>query len=172
MAASQAHPSGFPDQRHDHARCVEDALQAAEALCSARGARLTPIRRRVFELVWTSHEAVGAYDLLRVLSRERETAAPPTVYRALDFLLEHGLIHRIESLNAFVGCCAPAGQDQGQHRGQFLICEGCGRTAELHDHKVKSAIADSAEQIGFAVTQETVEVRGLCPACQDRDHGT
>ena len=163
MAQKHDRTPGFPDRRHDHGRCIEDALQAAEAVCDERGARLTPIRRRVFELVWSSHEPVGAYDLLRALSRERESAAPPTVYRALEFLLEHGLIHRIESLNAFVGCCAPS----GEHRGQFLICDGCGQTAELHDDQVKSAIAASARQFGFTVSKETVEVRGLCPACQD-----
>ncbi len=166
MAQKHELAGGFPDQRHDHERCVDDALKAAEALCSERGARLTPIRRRVFELVWNSHEPVGAYELLRALSRERENAAPPTVYRALEFLLEHGLIHRIESLNAFVGCCAPS----DEHRSQFLICDGCGRTAEMHDDHVKSAIARSAESIGFAVSRETVEIRGLCPACQGPEH--
>lgn len=166
MVKAKDLPGGFPDRRHDHARCVQEALRAARALCDARGARLTPIRQRVFELVWNSHEPVGAYGLLRTLSQERETAAPPTVYRALDFLLQHGLIHRIESLNAFVGCCSPS----GQHHGQFLICDGCGRAAELRDRQVATAIAESAQRIGFAVSRETVEVRGLCPSCQDDGH--
>ena len=87
---------------HDHSHCVSDALRAADALCARSGARLTALRRRVLELVWQSHRPLGAYDILGVLSSEDgRRAAPPTVYRALDFLLEHGLIHRLASLNAY-----------------------------------------------------------------------
>ena len=97
----------FDSDGHDHRRCVADALDKAEALCSDRGARLTKLRCRVLELVWNSHAPIGAYDVLRRLSQEHQSAAPPTVYRALDFLLEQGLIHRIESLNAYIGCPVP-----------------------------------------------------------------
>ncbi len=154
----------FPGARHDHGDCVAEAVRAAEGLCAERGARLTKLRRRVFELVWSSHAPVGAYDLLRRLAQERDGAAPPTVYRALDFLREHGLIHRIESLNAFVGCCAP-----GQaHAGQFLICSDCGMAAEIDDPRVNAAIDRRAREIGFAVHRKTIEVEGLCPPCRDR----
>lgn len=149
---------------HDHRACVAHAMRRAEGICARRGARLTKLRRRILELIWSSHAPVGAYDLLRRLSRERDRAAPPTVYRALDFLLAHGLIHRIESLNAFVGCAGPA----QPHNGQFLICGDCGATAELHDSRVDAAIARRAGQLGFAVRRQTVEIEGLCPPCRRR----
>jgi Fur family zinc uptake transcriptional regulator len=149
-------------EAHDHRACVASALASAERLCTRHGVRLTPIRRRVFELVWSSHAPIGAYDLLRLLSQEHERAAPPTVYRALDFLLEQGLIHRIESLNAFVGCADPG----SAHAGQFLICDGCGAAAEMEDEGIDREIGRSAAEHGFAVERTTVEVRGRCPTCR------
>ena len=109
------------DTRHDHRHCLKDALDRAAALCRDRGVRLTPIRRRVLELVWSGHRPLGAYDILDALQAERRGAAPPTVYRALDFLREQGLVHRIESRNSFVGCPDP----DTPHGGQFLICRTC-----------------------------------------------
>lgn len=154
----------FPVADHDHHACVAHAVEAAEAECRRRGARLTDVRRRVLELVWQSHAPVGAYALLETLGREGFCAAPPTVYRALDFLLAHGLIHRIERLNAFAGCTRPG----VPHAGQFLLCEDCGIAAELDDPAIDAAIAAAAARLGFAVTRQTVEVDGLCPECQRR----
>src|SRR5690625_3106188 len=114
---------------HDHDACMAEALHSAESLCRERGAQLTPIRRRVLELIWSDHRPYGAYELLEKLQAERGRVAPPTIYRALDFLLAQGLIHRIESLSAFVGCPRP----HDNHDGQFLIRDGCGATAELAD---------------------------------------
>lgn len=147
---------------HDHATCVHGALDRARALCEARGVRLTPQRERVLELVWSSHRPRGAYDILEDLSRDGKRAAPLTVYRALDFLLEQGLVHRIESLNAFVGCAAPG----TSHTGQFLVCERCGEATELSDPAIADAIAATAAAKGFTVSRQTVEVTGLCPACR------
>lgn len=152
----------FDGAGHDHGVCVAKALSEADALCAQRGARLTRLRRRVLELVWTSHSPVGAYDLLDRLSHEHGRATPATVYRALEFLLAQGLVHRIESLNAFVGCPVP----ERDHSGQFLICRECGAAAEVHDQAVERAIAERAAACGFAVEGKTVEVRGLCPACR------
>ncbi|MFQ5784710.1 MAG: Fur family transcriptional regulator [Alphaproteobacteria bacterium] len=159
--ASPTHP--FADAGHDHARCVSEALEAAARLCARRGARLTTLRRRVLELVWGSHAPQGAYAILETLHRDGRRAAPPTVYRALDFLLGHGLIHRIESLNAFVGCPAPG----RPHVGQFLICSACGCAAELDDRRIGVAIRDSAGKAGFRLEGQTIELRGLCPRCQN-----
>lgn len=147
----------FPQPHHDHDRCIAQALAAAEEECRRRGARLTDIRRRVLELVWRSHAPIGAYALLEALGK----AAPPTVYRALDFLLAHGLIHRIEKLNAFVGCAHP-GHAQA---GQFLLCRQCGGAAELNDDGIEQAVRDAAGRMGFTVTALTVEAEGLCPSC-------
>lgn len=152
----------FSADAHDHDLCVETALDEAAALCERRGVRLTALRRRVLELVWHGHQPTGAYAILEALREENRRAAPPTVYRALEFLTAHGLIHRIESLNAFIGCVRP----DHDHAGQFLICQGCGATAELHDDAIKEAVGRSARRIGFQPVRQTVEVSGLCPECR------
>ncbi|MEE8533577.1 MAG: Fur family transcriptional regulator [Alphaproteobacteria bacterium] len=153
----------FAGADHDHGRCIAAALDAAARLCGRRGARLTVLRRRVLELVWRSHAPTGAYAILETLHRDGRRAAPPTVYRALDFLLGQGLIHRIESLNAFVGCRDP----DTPHAGQFLICNGCGTAAELDDRRIGAALSESASDAGFRLERQTVELRGLCPSCQE-----
>src|SRR5690625_385987 len=151
----------FSPAAHDHAACLAEALRSAELLCHQRGARLTPIRRRVLELIWSEHRPYGAYELLEKLQAERGRVAPPTVYRALDFLLAQGLIHRIESLSAFVGCPRP----HDNHNGQFFICEGCGATAEVADRATADRIDASARELGFTVSHRIVEVRGHCADC-------
>ena len=149
---------------HDHSQCVSSALADADALCAQQGVRLTALRRRVLELVWHSHKPLGAYDILAVLSEtDGRRAAPPTVYRALDFLLENGLVHRIASLNAFVGCSHP----EHAHQGQFLICRSCNAAIELEQATISDAIISSAAGVGFAVESQTVEVVGLCAGCQE-----
>lgn len=157
--------SPFRRQGHDHAHCVDTALAAADALCAERGVRLTPLRRRVLELVWQSHRPVKAYDLLDQLRGASQRAAPPTVYRALEFLLHEGLIHRLESLNAFVGC----GDPRHAHAGQFLICRRCQAVAELSDPEITRLIAERADALGFRLGAQTIELDGVCPACQRRD---
>lgn len=154
----------FPADDHDHADCVRQAMAQAEGYCGRSGLRLTELRHRVLELIWANHQPVGAYHLLEQLNNDGRKAAPPTVYRSLDFLLEHGLIHRISSLNAFVGCSHP-GPD---HNAQFFICESCGQAAELNDPGVESAIAKDAQRLGFSVGKRTVEVAGICARCQGR----
>ena len=146
---------------HDHTACIDAALDRAGELCTRRGARLTRLRRRVLELVWQGHAAVKAYDLLAELDR-KGPAKPPTVYRALDFLMAHGLVHRLESLNAYVGCPQP----EAPHDGQFLICEACGQVSEFEAAAIQDAIEIQAADLGFAVGQQTVEVRGVCRDCQ------
>ena len=155
----------FRNQNHDHALCVDDALAQAEANCRRRGVRLTPIRRRVLELIWRRHEPVKAYDLLDSLKSDHRSAAPPTVYRALDFLMEEGLIHRIESLNAYVGCGDPG----NPHLGQFLICKHCNAVAELNDPDIRDLLVRKAENLGFEVNWQTIEINGVCPQCRKND---
>jgi Fur family zinc uptake transcriptional regulator len=153
---------GFLQRGHDHASCVSAALVDATRVCAERGARLTPLRRRVLEIVWQNHKPLGAYEILAVLGDEGRSAAPPTVYRALEFLLEHGLVHRIASLNAFMGCARPGHAGSGQ----FLICRECGNAAELNDGGVDRAITRSAASQGFAAQQHTIEITGVCPECR------
>src|SRR5699024_1887306 len=119
--------ASLPLPNHDHGACISDALARAEACCRAQGLRLTATRRRVLELIWASHRPSKAYDLLEAINRERGNAAPPTVYRALDFLLTAGLVHKIESLNAFIGCSGTHAHAQPK----FLICHDCQRVAEI-----------------------------------------
>ena len=153
----------FADPKHDHAHCIAGALASAETVCRVRGARLTGQRRRVLEIIWKSHVPMGAYEILAALSPEERPAAPPTVYRALDFLQAHGLVHKIETLKAYVGCQHP-GKD---HVGQFLICHGCGVAAEIEDPEIARAVEERANAVGFRIAEMTLEVRGLCPTCVD-----
>ncbi len=148
--------------RAEHQHCIDDALAAAKRLCQKRSSRLTPIRRRVLELIWQSHKPLGAYDLLPLLARDGHNSAPPTVYRALDFLLEQGLIHRLASLNAYIGCSAP----QQAHQGFFLICHQCGAAQELNEETISAGIRACARDCRFQIARATVEVTGLCHHCQ------
>lgn len=154
----------FAHAGHDHAGCVRDALAEAESRCTANGARLTSLRRRVLEMVWESHTPLGAYELLAMLGDSGRTAAPPTIYRTLEFLLEQGLVHRLASRNAYIGCARPG------HDGpvQFLICQRCGAVAELDDPSITEAIAASAKLRGFDACRHTVEVTGICPGCREK----
>ena len=147
---------------HDHASCIADALQRAEAHCAVAGAKLTPIRRRVLELIWQSHRPVGAYDLLAQLGGDGQKVAPPTVYRALDFLVEQGLVHRVESLNAFIGCSEP-GHDVQQ---DIFICKSCGTAIEINDPELSARIQADAKALDFQVERQTIEVVGLCRDCR------
>ncbi len=156
--------SHFPPVSHDHVQCIEDALEQAERTCAERGLNLTPIRRRVLELVWSRHGPVGAYEVLEGLAADgSRRPAPQTVYRALDFLLAAGLIHRLETRNAFIGCPDPG----SAHTSQFLLCRNCGSTMELNDPEITEALARRAAAEGFEADAQTVELVGLCPACQD-----
>ncbi|TBW54868.1 transcriptional repressor [Marinobacter halodurans] len=157
----------LPYRAHNHRACVDQALADAHRICNDAHARLTPTRERVLELIWQSHKPLGAYDLLGALAQEGQNAAPPTVYRALDFLQQHGLVHRIASLNAFVGC-AHAGH---RHTGFFLICRACRNVLELSAPQVAAAVDKAAQEEGFAAEDTTLEIAGLCPACQrESDH--
>jgi Fur family zinc uptake transcriptional regulator len=149
-------------QHHDHHHCQNAALSAAEAICTKRGSRLTDQRRRVLELVWESHRPIKAYDLLKKLSEDTGRLQPPTIYRALDFLREHGLIHKIDSLNAYTGCRHP---DAG-HDCFFIICRDCGNADECCSPELKSSITDTAAGHEFSIESITLEISGQCNSCR------
>ncbi|CUH40394.1 Zinc uptake regulation protein [Jannaschia seosinensis] len=153
-------PIGF--ERHDHADCVEAAIAAADARCTENGLRLTPIRRRVLEILLSRHCAIGAYDILDILKSDGVKAQPPLVYRALDFLTGHGFAHRVERLNAFVACAVP-GQ---RHAPVLLICRTCARVAETHAED-DTALGRATRDSGFVVERAVMEAEGLCPTCQE-----
>jgi Fur family transcriptional regulator, zinc uptake regulator len=141
---------------------IESALLRAQLICTAHGARLTPVRRRVLELILSSDQPTGAYALLAELQRGRGKLGPPTVYRALEFLLAHKLIHRIETSSAFIAC----GDIEHPHESQFMICDDCGATEELRDEDIVQSLRRLGEDRGFAVERQIIEARGLCPACR------
>lgn len=147
---------------HNHAKCLDDALRRAESACAEQGLRLTALRKQVLELVWQSHAPVRAYDILDHLQERGYRPAPPTAYRALRFLQQVGLVHRIESLNAYVGCADPS---QG-HTGQFFICERCAAVAEIYDASVTTSLDRNAKRLGFHCNHHTIEIHGVCAACR------
>lgn len=148
---------------HDHNHCIDDAVAAARRLCAERGVRLTSLREQVLGLIWQSHKPLGAYSLMDMLAQaSTRRVAPPTVYRALDFLLEEGFVHRINSLNAFIGCPSPS----AKHQSQFLICQACGIAVELNDIGLHQCVVDSVAKSGFTLSSHNIEIAGLCPSCQ------
>ena len=151
-----------PPSEHNHNECVSEALGIAEHLCVERGVQLTPIRHKVLELIWEGHKAVKAYELLDRLKPLQQAAKPATVYRALDFLIQQGLIHRVESLNAFVGCRCSG----HQHEQLLLICKHCLEVEERSAQDVMLALSKEIKQAGFIVHSKAIEVHGICAACQ------
>ena len=148
----------------DPARHVHDAggyLQAVEKACAERGVRLTPLRAQVLGLIADAGRPVKAYDLLDRMKDRNGSSAPPTVYRALDFLLEQGFIHRLASINAFVGCHHP----DARHSVPFLICDECHGAIELEDARIPQLLDTQARALGFAPSTQTLEVHGTCAAC-------
>ena len=141
---------------------IQHTLAQAERLCAQRGVRLTALRRRVLEIVIGNDTPQGAYAILAVLRDDGRPGAPPTVYRALDFLLEQGLIHRLASQNVFIGCVRP-GQ---RHNSQFLICKDCGKVRELNSRTLEVMIREKAADYDFQVYSPMVEVLGRCRHCE------
>jgi Fur family zinc uptake transcriptional regulator len=147
---------------HDHSHCQKQALEMAIERCANQGLKLTKIRRQVLEIIWSQHNPIGAYDVLQQLQKRGHKPAPPTAYRALEFLVSAQLIHRIESLNAYIGCPSP----DANHQCQFYICKQCGHIAELSLPAVSEALSDGAKQLGFESAQPVIEVHGVCRDCQ------
>ena len=155
--------AAFDQHDHDHRDCINAALAAAQDICARDRAQLTQTRRRVLELIWAHRRPVGAYEVLEALSAERGRVAPPTVYRALDFLQAHGLVHRLASQSRFVACDHP---ENGGHGGVFLVCDRCGQAVEWQDERVARAVARSAREAGFRLGAEVLpEVEGTCGDC-------
>jgi Fur family zinc uptake transcriptional regulator len=151
----------FLDPHHDHAHCTADLIARAERTCERRGSKLTGQRRDILASVAQSHSAVGAYDIIERMAKHGPRPAPITVYRALDFLLAHGLVHKIESRNAFVAC-------SHSHEGQpaaLLICETCGTVAELDAPEIFQRVAEKAKAQKFSPSQTLIEMSGTCGAC-------
>lgn len=155
--------SGFPSPGHDHAVCIADTLAHAEKTCDVRGVRLTPLRRRVLEVLAGSHAPIGAYEIVEQLKNMNESAPAMSVYRALDFLVGEGLAHRIESRNAFLAC------NRGHQSDEvvvFLLCERCSTVAEVTSGAVGRDLSKAASAVGFEAHAPVLEIRGLCGTCR------
>jgi Fur family transcriptional regulator, zinc uptake regulator len=153
----------FPADEHDHAACVSSARQRADEAFATSGLRMTPLRALVFEEVSASHQAIGAYEILDRVASKGRRLAPISVYRALDALVAAGVVHRLESRNAFFAC--------QQHHATprpylVLVCNGCGRVAEMPSSPVWDAIDEAVRAVEFAFEGSVVEVSGRCSPCE------
>jgi Fur family zinc uptake transcriptional regulator len=155
--------TAFPPPDHDHERCSSDALAHAEALCAERSERLTPTRRQVLQSLLATHRPLGAYELIDRLAAEGARPAPITVYRALDFLQAQGLVHRIESRNAFVACIHS--HDSG-NPVVFLLCDRCGAVGEVDSSAAANALKAAARAVGFTPKTPVIEIAGICANCR------
>ena len=153
----------FPAPDHDHDSCASAAIMHAEEFCAARGQRLTPMRRQVLQALLASHKPLGAYEIIERLAQGGRLA-PITVYRALDFLRENGLVHRIESRNAFVACVH---HHSGGDPVVFLICERCGTVGEAPGGAMADALKQSCRAAGFAPKSPVIEIAGICSQCRE-----
>ena len=153
----------FPAPDHDHGRCASAALAHAEALCAERAQRLTPMRRHVLQALLASHRPLGAYEIIERLA-DPARPAPITIYRALDFLRDNGLVHRIESRNAFVACVH---NHAGDDPVVFLICERCGAVGEAPGGAIAEALKASSRAAGFAPKSPVIEITGICSHCRE-----
>ncbi|CCD86475.1 putative transcriptional regulator, Fur family; zinc uptake regulator ZUR [Bradyrhizobium sp. ORS 285] len=153
----------FPAPDHDHGRCAADALDHAERVCAQRGQKFTPQRRQVLEALLSSHRPLGAYEIIEELAKAGARPAPITVYRALEFLMANGLVHRIESRNAFLAC---AHDHEQTALVAFLICESCGAVGEVPAAPIAESLKSAAAASGFLPKMSVVEITGLCAHCQ------
>jgi len=149
--------------RHQHRHDAKAFVGEVASACELRGLRLTPLRLRVLELIAASSKPVKAYDLLDQLRDGHSGAAPPTIYRALDFLLEHRFIHKLESVNSFVGCHHP----NEAHQVPFLIYDVCAGAEEICDERVSKLLVEQAREHGFKPRAQTLEVHGVCEDCRE-----
>lgn len=148
-------------QRHDHKSCLADGLARLRQHCVQTGLRATPVRIRVLEILLDSHRALGAYDILAQLKQEGLGSQPPVVYRALEFLQDHGFVHRVERLNAFVACTHP----DRPHHPALLVCRVCRSVAETDTDPSGGPLDRAAGAAGFVIEHSTTEAVGLCPDC-------
>jgi Fur family zinc uptake transcriptional regulator len=160
-AAPKPQDADLAFRTHDHSHCQGDALSRAADVAAERGVRLTPVRRRALEILLEAHRAMGAYEVLERLAADGFGHQPPVAYRALDFLVENGLAHRIRRLNAFAACMHPG----VAHAPVFLICRECDAVAETGGDAVRASLEQAAARQGFVIERANVEALGLCPNC-------
>lgn len=162
MAALPSGPKSCFDPTCRGRHAPDERIALAASLCDARSAQLTAIRRQVLELLWEARRPIGAYELMDALkNRNTRPVGPPTVYRALDFLIAQGLVVKVESRNAYVPCAHP----ERQHGCLLFVCQRCGASDEIEDPRFEALLADDAAALGYQVVRRIIEVEGVCPIC-------
>ncbi len=162
--STDAPPVGFA--KHNHEVCVTDAIAAADARCAEESLRFTEVRRKVLEILLQEHRALGAYAILDRLREEGFGSQPPIAYRALEFLVDNGFVHKIERLNAFVACAHPG----ENHSPAFMICRLCDAVAEAHATPARGTLGSAAKATGFRIEKTVVEAEGVCPSCVENSN--
>lgn len=158
---SEIPPDAFLAPNHDHKACIHEGLLAAQRICDRASVRLTSDRQQVLEVLLHDHAALGAYDIIDRMDWGARKRASSVVYRALEFLIGHGLVHKLHSRNAFIACAHP----EVDHGTQFLICAGCQIIAEIGDRKLDQSLNQAARKAGFTLHRPMIEIEGLCPYC-------
>ncbi|HBR97107.1 MAG TPA: Fur family transcriptional regulator [Gammaproteobacteria bacterium] len=143
----------------EHKECISKAMREGERVCQDNDQRFTAVRRRVLEIIWETHKPIKAYDILEKLSDS--AGKPPTVYRALNFLLGNGLVHKINTLNAYIGCTHPREHAQCF----FIICKVCGTATECCNSALNGIIQETAKKHNFTNYTASLEIQGVCEAC-------
>jgi Fur family zinc uptake transcriptional regulator len=153
----------FPQPEHDHSSCVDLAVERAQEICAVKDIRLTPLRQAVLKVLLSSHRALGAYDIIEKLGKDGRRLAPISVYRIIDVLLSAGLVHRLESKNAFFACLSRHSDSKST---VVLICNECGRVAETEAPETWDAIKTITQASGFTVLDTVLEIQGICADCR------
>ncbi|WP_298260996.1 transcriptional repressor [uncultured Litoreibacter sp.] len=151
-------------KHHDHSSCIAEGVAAVAKTCEESGLQLTPVRKRVLEILLERHRAIGAYEILESLREEGLGSQPPVAYRALDFLVKNGFAHKIERLNAFLACAHPG----DSHVPAFLICRSCDAVAEEKTATSGGRLGKAAQATGFTIERTVLEAEGICPNCQGK----
>ena len=166
MTGSSIRPQPCTDQDCRGKHAPRERVALAKSICEERGVQMTKLRQQILELLWASGRPAGAYELMEALKlRDSRPVGPPTVYRALEFLMMQGLVSKIESLNAYVPCVHP----ERDHDCLFFICSGCRSSVELEDSRIGGLLAEDAAALGFVASRRTVEVEGMCARCAEAD---
>jgi len=165
MGMNERKESPFPPQDHDHGACVAGALGRAKQRCQEKGIKWTALREQVFQHVTASHRPISAYDLIESLAKEGKRLAPVSVYRILDVLREAGVVHRLESRNAFFACMTG---HFGERQMVAFVCRECECVSEMEAPEAFRAIGEVSAEAGFNTLAIMVEVNGICAECCEK----